>query len=325
MPLTSLPLTSHFTFSPLTSHLSLGGGSLSGLWGKLKRLAVTDVGALLRGLPKDDLRAFERTLIEADLGVAAAGDLVAEVAERVRRGKVKTAEDVRAALEERLFAILAQPGTDPGVIARGAGGSTVILMVGVNGTGKTTATAKLARRLAAEGRKVLLVAADTYRAGAVQQLEQWAERVGVPCIRGTPGGDPAAVVFDALSAAASRSLDTIIADTAGRLHTQDDLMKELEKIVRIAARKSEGAPHETLLVLDGSTGQNAVAQGKVFKAALPITGLFVTKLDGTARGGAVVAMRRELGLPVRFLGVGEGAGDLEVFEPAKYARRLLGD
>ena len=298
---------------------------MAGLWGTLKRLAVTDVGALLRGLGKDELRAFERTLIEADLGVAAAGELVAEVQERVRRGKVKTAADVRAALEERLVAILAQPGSDPGAVARGAPGPTVILMVGVNGTGKTTATAKLAKRLGAEGRKVLLVAADTYRAGAVQQLEQWAERVGVPCVKGASGGDPAAVVFDAIEAAATRGLDTIIADTAGRLHTQDDLMAELEKVARIAARKSAGAPHETLLVLDGSTGQNAVAQGRVFKAALPITGLFVTKLDGTARGGAVVAMRKELLLPVRFLGVGEGAGDLEVFEPARYARRLLGD
>ncbi len=298
---------------------------MAGLWGKLKRLAVTDVGALLRGLGKDELREFERTLIEADLGVAAASDLVAEVQERVRRGKVKTADDVRAALEERLIAILSQPGTDPGAVARGESGPTVILMVGVNGTGKTTATAKLAKRLGAEGRKVLLVAADTYRAGAVQQLEQWAERVGVPCVKGAAGGDPAAVVFDAISAAGNRGLDTVIVDTAGRLHTQDDLMTELTKIARIAARKSPGAPHETLLVLDGSTGQNAVAQGKVFRAALPITGLVVTKLDGTARGGAVVAMRKDLLLPVRFLGVGEGAGDLEVFEPAAYARRLLGD
>jgi len=298
---------------------------LAGLWAKVKRLAVTDVGALLRGLGKDELREFERTLIEADLGVAAAGDLAAEVESQVRRGKVKTAEDVRAALEERLLAILAEPGSDPGVVARGASGPTVILMVGVNGTGKTTAAAKLAARLGAEGRRVLLVAADTYRAGAVQQLERWAVRVGVPCVKGTPGGDPAAVVFDAIEAAGSRGLDTVIADTAGRLHTQDDLMKELQKIARIAARKSAGAPHETLLVLDGSTGQNAVSQGKVFKAALPVTGLFVTKLDGTARGGAVVAMRKELGLPIRFLGVGEGAGDLEVFEPRAYARRLLGD
>ena len=298
---------------------------MAGLWGRIRQLAVTDVGALLRGLGKDELRAFERTLIEADLGVAAAGELVAEVQERIRRGKVKTAEDVRAALEERLVAILAQPGVDPGAVARSERGPTVILMVGVNGTGKTTATAKLAKRLSGEGRKVLLVAADTYRAGAVPQLEQWAERVGVPCVKGTAGGDPAAVVFDAIEAAGPRGLDTVIADTAGRLHTQDDLMKELQKIARIAARKSAGAPHETLLVLDGSTGQNAVSQGKVFKAALPITGLFVTKLDGTARGGAVVAMRKELGLPIRFIGVGEGADDLEVFEPRAYARRLLDD
>lgn len=298
---------------------------MAGLWGRIRQLAVTDVGALLRGLGKDELRAFERTLIEADLGVAAAGELVAEVQERIRRGKVKTAEDVRAALEERLVAILAQPGVDPGAVARSERGPTVILMVGVNGTGKTTATAKLAKRLSGEGRKVLLVAADTYRAGAVPQLEQWAERVGVPCVKGTAGGDPAAVVFDAIEAAGPRGLDTVIADTAGRLHTQDDLMKELQKIARIAARKSAGAPHETLLVLDGSTGQNAVSQGKVFKASLPLTGLFVTKLDGTARGGAVVAMRKELGLPIRFIGVGEGADDLEVFEPRAYARRLLGD
>jgi len=298
---------------------------VAGLWARIRQLAITDVGALLRGLGRQELRDFERTLIEADLGVAAAADLIAEVEERVRRGKVKAAEDVRAALEERLVGILAEPGSDPGAVARGAGGPTVILMVGVNGTGKTTATAKVARRLGAEGRKVLLVAADTYRAGAVQQLEQWAERVGVPTVKGRVGGDPAAVVFDAIEAARSRDLDTVIADTAGRLHTQDDLMKELQKIARIAARKSAGAPHETLLVLDASTGQNAISQGRVFKAALPITGLFVTKLDGTARGGAVVAMRKELGLPIRFLGTGEGADDLEVFEPRSYARRLLGD
>ena len=300
---------------------------MAGLWSNLKRLAVTDVGALLRGLGKAELEEFERALIEADLGVGAAEDLVGEVGERVRRGTLKSAAEVRVALEERLVAMLVAPsrGTaGPGVVARATPGPTLILMVGVNGTGKTTATAKLAHRLAGEGRGVLLVAADTYRAGAVPQLERWAEAIGLACVKGAPGGDPAAVVFDAIEAARGRGLDTVIADTAGRLHTQDDLMKELQKVVRVAGRKLPGAPHETLLVLDGSTGQNAVQQGKVFKAALPLTGLFVTKLDGTGRGGTVVALARDLGLPVRFLGVGERAEDLEVFDPTVYARRLLG-
>ena len=303
---------------------------MTGLWSRIKRLAVTDVGALLRGLGGAELDAFERELIEADLGVAAAEDLVAEVGDRVRRGKLKSAEEVRAALEERLVAMLSAPARppgapEPGAVTRAEPGPTVILMVGVNGTGKTTATAKLAHRLAREGRQVLLVAADTYRAGAVQQLETWAQAIAVPCVKGASGGDPAAVVFDAIEAARGRGLDTVIVDTAGRLHTQDDLMKELQKVARVAGRRLPGAPHETLLVVDGSTGQNAVQQGKVFKAALPLTGVFVTKLDGTGRGGTVVALARDLGLPVRFLGVGEGAADLEVFEPVAYARRLLGD
>ena len=299
---------------------------MAGLWSSIKRLAVTDVGALLRGLGKAELDEFERVLIEADLGVAAAEDLVAELGDRVRRGKLKSAEEVRAALEERLVAMLAAPagGVAPGAVARAEPGPTVVLMVGGNGSGKTTATAKLAHRLAREGRKVLLVAADTYRAGAVQQLERWSEAIGVPCVKGAAGGDPAAVVFDAIEAARGRGLDTVIVDTAGRLHTQDDLMKELQKMVRVAGRKLPGAPHETLLVLDGSTGQNAVQQGRVFKAALPLTGLFVTKLDGTGRGGTVVALARDVGLPVRFLGVGEGADDIEVFDATSYARRMLG-
>ena len=296
-----------------------------GLWSRIRQVALTDVRVLVRGMGRAELDALERALIEADLGVGATMELVGEVKEQVRRGTLETADDVRGVIEERLTAMLDAGADDPGRVARSTEGPTVILMVGVNGSGKTTAAVKLARRLTREGRKVLLCAADTYRAGAVQQLDEWAARLGLPCVRGQSGADPAAVAFDAIDAAASRGLDTVIVDTAGRLHTQDDLMKEVQKIARVVARRLPGAPHETFLVLDGSTGQNAVQQGKVFAAALPITGLVVTKLDGTARGGTVVALRKELGLPVRFLGVGETAEDLEVFQPRRYAERLLAD
>jgi fused signal recognition particle receptor len=294
-----------------------------GLWSRVKRLALTDVGVLVRGMGRAELDAFERALIESDLGVTATMELVADVTDRVRRGKLKTAEDVRAALQEKLVALLEAGDGRPGQVARAAEGPTIIMLVGVNGSGKTTAAAKLAKRLMKEGRKPLLVAADTYRAGAVQQLDEWAARIGVPCVKGASGGDPAAVAYDAVDAAVARGLDTVIVDTAGRLHTQDDLMKEVQKVARVLARRSPGSPHETFLVLDGSTGQNAVQQGRIFSAALPVTGLIVTKLDGTARGGTVVALRRELKLPVRFLGTGETADALEEFEPRRYAERLL--
>lgn len=297
-----------------------------GIWGRVKQLALTDVGVLVRGMGRAELDLFERALIESDLGVTATMELVGDVTEKVRGGRLKTADDVRRALEEKLTALLApEGGRPPGEVARAADGPTVILLVGVNGSGKTTAAAKLAHRLRKDGRKPLLVAADTYRAGAVQQLDEWAARIAVPCVRGASGGDPAAVAFDAVGAAASRGLDTVIVDTAGRLHTQDDLMKEVQKVARVVGRKQPGAPHETFLVLDGSTGQNAVQQGRIFSAALSITGLIVTKLDGTARGGTVVALRRDLKLPVRFLGTGETADDLEAFDAGAYARCLLAD
>ncbi len=297
-----------------------------GVWGAIKRVALSDVGVLVRGMGRAELDAFERVLIEADIGVPATRDLVGAVTEEVRQGRLKTADDVRKVLEERLSALLAPAGGgNPGQVAKSDAGTTVILLIGVNGSGKTTAAARLGKRLAKQGRKVLLCAADTYRAGAVAQLDEWADRIGLPCVRGQSGQDPASVAFDAVEAAASRGLDTVIVDTAGRLHTQDDLVKELQKLARVVGKRAPGAPHETLLVQDGGAGQNAIQQAKVFTGALPVTGLIVTKLDGTARGGAVVALRRELDVPVRFIGVGEGEDDLEVFDARNYAERLLAD
>ena len=293
-----------------------------GLWARLKRFALTDVGALMRGLNAEDLERMERVLIEADFGVRATVELTQALEDEVRKGKLKTEDDLRQALEGRLAALL-DGMENPGALARSESGPTVILLIGVNGTGKTTTAAKLARRLQREGRKVLLAAADTYRAGAVSQLQVWAERLGVPCVAGSPGGDPAAVAFDAIDAAASRGLDTVIIDTAGRLHTQEGLMDELRKVVRVVARRLPGAPHETLLVLDGTVGQNAIQQGRLFTQAVSPTGIVVTKLDGSARGGAVTALRRELGLPIRFIGVGESLDDLQAFDSRRFAERLL--
>ncbi|HEU5217086.1 MAG TPA: signal recognition particle-docking protein FtsY [Gemmatimonadales bacterium] len=292
-----------------------------GLWARLKRVALTDVGAMVRGFKAADIEAMERLLLESDFGLQATMDLVEMLEDGVRRGRLKSEDDLQAALVAKLTELLTSPD-DPGAIARAESGPTVILVVGVNGAGKTTSVAKLARHLSRQGERVLLGAADTYRAGAVAQLEVWAERLGLPCVSGAAGGDPAAVAFDAVEAAQARGMTMAIIDTAGRLHTQEGLMEELSKVVRVIARKAPGAPQETLLVLDGSVGQNAVQQGKLFTQAVHPTGLIVTKLDGTARGGAVVALRRELALPVRFIGTGEQAADLEVFDPAGFAREL---
>ena len=298
-------------------------GRRIGLWGRIKRLALTDVGALVRGLRADDLEELERVLIEADFGVPATMELVEALEEGVRQGRLKTTDDLRAALVHRLTAMLGDPAG--GAWRRAGDGVTVVLVVGVNGVGKTTTVAKLAHRLRSEGHGVLLGAADTYRAGAIRQLETWAERLGVRCVSGAPGGDPAAVAFDAIAAAGGGGQDTVLIDTAGRLHTQDGLMDELRKVRRVVARQAVGAPHDTLLVLDGTVGQNAVQQGLQFSRTIDPTGIVVTKLDGTARGGAVVALRRELDIPIRFIGVGEGLDDLERFDPAVFAEYLLAD
>jgi fused signal recognition particle receptor len=260
----------------------------------------------------------ERTLLEADFGPAATADLLAAI------DAVKD-DDYAGALERAVVAAL-DGSPNAGVLARAEAPPTVVLLVGVNGTGKTTTVAKLARRLEREGRRPLLAAADTFRAGAQHQLRLWAERLDMPFVGG-PGdgrGDPAAVAFDAIDAARARERDTVLVDTAGRLHTDERLLEELKKVVRVVAKRHPGAPHETLLVLDGGVGQNAVQQARVFTAALPVTGLVVTKLDGTARGGSVVALRRAVPVPIRFIGTGEGLDDLEPFDAASYARRLIG-
>ncbi len=279
-----------------------------GLWRRLARV-----------LGRSDDSSFEeaeRILLEADFGVAATDELIADL----RR---TPAAEREGHLEQVVAELLAGP-EDPGAMARAPEPPTVVLVYGVNGVGKTTTVAKLAHRLAGEGRRVLLAAADTFRAGAVSQLRQWGDRLGVPCIGAEDGrGDPAAVAFDAIDAALARGRDTVLVDTAGRLHTETRLLEELQKVVRVVGKRRPGAPHESLLVLDGSVGQNAVAQAREFAAAVPLTGLVVTKLDGTARGGAVVAVRRAIPVPIRFLGTGESAGDLEPFDAARYAQRLI--
>lgn len=264
---------------------------------------------------------LEAALIQADVGVRVAQELLDRLRERVRREGVTRAEDLRALLKAELRALL----KDPPPLNLGRDPLEVVLVVGVNGSGKTTTVAKLAHRFRQQGRRVLLAAADTFRAAAGEQLEIWAERAGVPCIGGQPGADPGAVLFDALQAARARGYDLVLADTAGRLHTKYNLMQELQKVRRVAAKAVPGAPHEVWLVLDATTGQNALPQAREFHQAVGVTGLILTKLDGTAKGGAVFAIARELGLPVRFVGVGEGLEDLLPFDADAFVEELFED
>jgi len=270
--------------------------------------------ALQERLDESYWHEFEAVLIATDLSVSVVDEIVRRLREREASFKLNGPQQVEGALREELVALLST-----GDRALHLDGSpAVVLLVGVNGSGKTTTAAKLARRLAAAGRKPLLAAADTFRAAAIEQLETWAARVKIPVVSGTPGGDPAAVVFDAIQAARTRGADVVLADTAGRLHTKENLMAELTKVVRVAGRAREGAPDEVLLVLDGTTGQNAIPQARTFTAAARVTGLVVTKLDGTAKGGAVFSVARELGLPVKFLGIGEGMDDLVPMDPEPF-------
>jgi len=270
-----------------------------------------------RGASESFYEDLEETLIQADLGVRASGIVVTRLRERARAG-ARAPEALRQALVEILTTALG--ASVPLMLTPPP---AVVLILGTNGSGKTTTIGKLAARLKGEGRKVLLVAGDTFRAAAIDQLEIWAERVGVDVIRHQAGADPAAVVFDAAEAARARRIDVLIVDTAGRLHTKTNLMEELKKVDRVLRRELPGAPMEALLVLDATTGQNGIAQARQFKAALPVTGVVLTKLDGTARGGVVVAIAEDLGLPVKFVGIGEGLDDLQPFDPRTFAQALF--
>lgn len=264
---------------------------------------------------------LEELLIQADVGVETTLALMERLRRRARDEAILRADRLRDALNEELRALLPSPPP----LNLGGRPLDVILIVGVNGSGKTTSIAKLGYRYRQEGRKVLLAAADTFRAAAMDQLRIWGERAGCPVISGPEGGDPGAVVYDALQAARSRGMDMVIVDTAGRLHTRYNLMEELKKVRRVAARSVEGAPHETLLVLDATTGQNALSQARHFLEAVEVTGVILAKLDSTARGGMVFAIARELKLPVRFVGTGEGLDDLAPFDPDTFIRGLWGE
>ncbi len=264
---------------------------------------------------------LEETLLAADIGVAKTEEIIAEINLRWKKGEAADGPALLALLKESLRKELALPENE----LTFREGPTVVLIVGVNGAGKTTTLAKLAKRYRDQGKSVLIGAGDTYRAAAIEQLTIWAERVGVDIIKTTAGGDAAAVAFDSVAAAQARGIDLVLIDTAGRLHSKEHLMRELEKVRRVMQKKDPTAPHEVLLVLDGTAGQNAVQQAKVFKDIMGVTGLVVTKLDGTAKGGAVIAIRRELGLPVRFIGVGEGMDDLQPFDPEAFVEAIFGE
>jgi fused signal recognition particle receptor len=262
---------------------------------------------------------LEELLIGADVGVETTVYLVDTLRQRARDEAILQAEGLQSALREELRALL----PDPPPLNLGGRERDVVLVVGVNGSGKTTSIAKLAHRWQRDGHRVLLAAADTYRAAAVEQLDIWARRVGADIVKGPEGGDPGAVVFDTLQAALSRDKDRVIIDTAGRLHTQYNLMSELRKVRRVTEKNVPGAPHETLLVLDATTGQNALSQARHFQEAVEVTGVVLAKLDSTAKGGMVFAIARELELPVRFVGTGEGLDDLAPFDPDAFIQGLF--
>ena len=292
------------------------GGFFSRLRDSLgkSRRALTEQIAATAFDPADEAawERLEEALIAADVGVPATAELVRRLEARGELG------DLNEALAEEIATLMGEPD-----VLHVQDSPSVVLVVGVNGTGKTTTIGKLAARLDEHGRSVLVAAADTFRAAAEEQLEIWAERAGADFVGGERGGDPAAVAYDAIQTAAERGRDVVVVDTAGRLHTQANLMEELAKVRRVIAQKQEGAPHETLLVVDATTGQNGVQQARLFRDAVGVTGVALTKLDGSAKGGVAIAIAHELGLPVKLIGVGEALDDLRPFDPRDFARALV--
>ena len=287
-----------------------------GLFDKIKKL---NIFSGLFSVDEDFFEELEEALILSDMGVETSTQAVDTLRERVKENKIKDPEEVKACLREILMELLAVGDTALDLADKPA----VVLMIGVNGVGKTTTIGKLAHRLKAEGNRVLLAAGDTFRAAAADQLTIWADRAGVEIVKQHEGADPAAVVFDAATAAKARNTDVMLVDTAGRLHNKQNLMNELNKISRVIDRELPGCARETLLVLDATTGQNGLIQAKQFKEAAGITGIVLTKLDGTAKGGIAIAIARELGVPVKYAGVGEGVDDLKPFDAMEFAEALV--
>ena len=304
-------------------HRKQGDVPKRSLWERIKDIAMMDVAVLARGgVSAGSLEQLEQLLLEADFGVPVTLRLVEEVERKAKRGLVKTQDQFQSALADGIAAAL-RGGKSNATLTLAPTSPSVILVVGVNGAGKTTFIGKLSAKLRAEKKRVMVAAGDTFRAGAIDQLRVWAERTGAEFVSAQAGSDPGAVAFDAIDSAVARGVDVLIVDTAGRLHTSEGLMDELKKVARVITKRLPGAPHETLLVLDGTIGQNAVQQAKIFAGAVPVSGLVVTKLDGTARGGVVVAVHEAIDVPVKFLGVGESASDLVPFDATTFARELL--
>ncbi len=295
------------------------------LWQRIKDVALTDVAVIARGgVDKGSLEQVEEILLQSDFGVPVTLRLVDEISRQAQRGQIRTSDEFKTALSKGIENALRAGSADPALRAAESK-PLVMLIVGVNGAGKTTFIGKISSALRAQGKTVLVGAADTFRAGAIDQLRVWAERTGAEFVGGAERSDPASVAYNAVEAGITRGVDVVIVDTAGRLHTSDSLMEELRKVNRVIAKRLPGAPHETLLVLDGTIGQNAVSQAKTFAASVPLTGLVITKLDGTARGGVVVAVHEAIDVPVKFVGVGEKASDLVAFDAARFSREVLGD